>query len=525
MWARHERDVACGVGVGQIGTISYWLFEIVPGLFTAALAFAFALAFLERNYNPVATTPRVSRIRDTSNIANASERKQAARQAVGQADGHVPPSAPAPISSAWRSRLIHEGESNHPKSCLANAITAFEYAPQWHGIVGWDEFSNRITLRSAPPWRSAAGPLSRFPRDWSDADSIRAAEWLQREHIMLGKEIADQAIDAVSRLNPFNPPRDYLESLRWDGIERLSTWLSVYLGADYNPITSEFGTRFLISCVARIFEPGCKVDTILILEGPQGKKKSSLLAILAGRWFTDQIPDIRKKDAAIQLEGVWILEFAELTALDGPSAEKAKQFISQQTDRYRPVWGKHPASFPRRCVFVGTTNRLQYLHDDTGNRRYWPVMTGDLDLDLLREDRDQLWAEATARYLRHDLTAAAGSSRWWFDPAIEPDLVDLAEIEQQSRYLDDPWDSKIARWILNRPQRIHDSFISTSVEEVMEICMGIRPSDWTHADKIRVARALRLAKWERYRANPDARGEREWRYRPAALRRLYGSGE
>jgi predicted P-loop ATPase len=331
---------------------------------------------------------------------------------------------------------------------------------------------------------------------------------------MVQREATNQASSAVAWMCPFHPVRDYLESLTWDGIERLDTWPSVYLGSDYIPITAQFGTRFLIAAVARIFEPGCKVDTTLILEGGQGKKKSSALEILAGQWFTDEIPDIRKKDGAMQLEGIWILEFAELEALEGPTADSSKKFLSRKVDRYRPVWGTHPMDFPRGCVFVGTTNKHQYLKDDTGNRRYWPIRTGEINLELLREDRDQLWAEAVVRYLAHNRYDVLGSSRWWFDPSIEPELVACAEFEQSERYMSDPWDRKIESWLKSRAASPGEDYPSTTVNDILRSCLQKEVADWTHQDQVRVSRALRLAKWTRYYASPNDERRREWRYRP-----------
>jgi predicted P-loop ATPase len=263
--------------------------------------------------------------------------------------------------------------------------------------------------------------------------------------------------------------------------------------------------------VARIFDPGCRVDTVLVLEGFQGKKKSSLLAALASKdWFTDQIPDLRKKDAGIQLEGKWIVEFSELTALEGPSTEKVKSWVSQTVDDYRPLWSKHNDVFPRHTVFVGTTNKNQYLHDETGGRRYWPVVTDVINVDMMTEDRDQLWAEAVARYKPDERY----HERHWIDDT-EPELEALVKAEQLARYQGDPWDRKIEVWLQSRPAMPRDSWVSTSMTDILSLCIRKEVGDWTRQDEMKVARALRVAGWERYLANPDTFGHREWRYRPA----------
>jgi predicted P-loop ATPase len=177
----------------------------------------------------------------------------------------------------------------------------------------------------------------------------------------------------------------YLTHLTWDEIPRIDQWLSTCLGADGNPeYLKAIGPRFLISAVARALRPGCKADQVLVLEGAQGIGKSTAVRVLSEPWTTDSLPDLTSKEAAIQIQGVWIVELAELTSMSRSDVEHIKAFMSRNEDRYRPHWGRSSETRPRRCVFIATTNLQGYLRDETGNRRFWPVRCRSIDLERLR---------------------------------------------------------------------------------------------------------------------------------------------
>jgi len=215
------------------------------------------------------------------------------------------------------------------------------------------------------------------------------------------------------------------------------------------------GARWLISAVARIFRPGAKADCCLILEGPQGIRKSTALRTIAGEYFTDELADLGSKDAAMQTRGVWIIELSELDNLSHAEVARIKAFMSRTTDRFRPPYGMRLVESPRQCVFAGTVNHSSYLRDETGGRRFWPVVCGQIDVDALAGDRDQLWAEAKARF--------ESGSAWWLDTI---DLVQLATDQQEARYEGDPWEEVIGPWLENKE--------STTISELLEKCI-IKP--------------------------------------------------
>jgi hypothetical protein len=236
-----------------------------------------------------------------------------------------------------------------------------------------------------------------------------------------------QAAQTAARDRPFHPLRAYLKGLRWDGVKRVDRWLTTYLGAAETEYSRAVGSRWLISAVARIFRPGSKADCCLILEGPQGIRKSTALRTLAGEYFTDELADLGSKDAAMQTRGAWIIELSELDSLSHSDVARIKAFMSRTTDRFRPPYGMRLVESPRQCVFAGTVNHSTYLRDETGGRRFWPVTCGCIAVETLARDRDQLWAEAKARF-------EAGSV-WWLDTA---ELIQLASDQQVDRYEGDP---------------------------------------------------------------------------------------
>ena len=217
------------------------------------------------------------------------------------------------------------------------------------------------------------------------------------------------------------------------------------------------------------------------------------------------------------MRGIWIIEIAELDAISRAEVSRIKAFLTRTTDRYRPPYERYVIEVPRQCVFAGSVNPDTYLRDETGNRRFWPLRCGTIDLAGLRRDRDQLWAEAVARYIQGAI--------WWFN---EPDLIALAREEQDQRYQGDAWDSRVDRWLCFERRRVNHGYgnyddwrdeeverasplTDISVGEILEYALGIEPARWTRADQMRVGAYLKTREWQRYQLRKG--NFREWRYR------------
>lgn len=396
----------------------------------------------------------------------------------------------------WRDRLKQSKEGGTLPS-LSNAATVLRYHEAWRDVIGYDEFSDTITKLKPPPWDPADAPAneSELAGEWSDKDTSRAKAWLERkEGMQVGVDLLDKAIDVVAATSTFHPVRDYLNGLKWDGVPRLSRMLFSYFNVDPGEYEAGVGKRWMISAVARIMEPGCQVDCVLVLEGSQGIGKSTGLKALCGnpKWFSDAQIAIGDKDSYQSLRNVWIFCLDELDSLKRSELTRTKSFISSQVDRYRPSFGRRALNFPRQCVFAGTTNEEEYLADPTGNRRFWPVMVRrKIDVERIREDRDQLWAEAVVCY--------RAKHPWYVDT---PEFQKLCEEAQAKRTQTDPWVEKIAEWVkmpryweTYRPFEIGPEGVLVS--DILLHALGKRLDGLTRFDHIRVAQILRGLGYER----------------------------
>ena len=387
------------------------------------------------------------------------------------------------ITPLWKARLTRS-EAGTIKPNLTNALSALNFSPEWQGCIGHDEFCDRIVVTGKLPWANHT-----VGESWSDNHDTLTAVWLQDEGVNIKPHDVVRAVEAVAKANKFHPIRRFLGSMSWDGIHRLDSWLENYMGAiakddAQQNYLRDVGIKWLVSAVARIYQPGCKVDQTLILEGKQGTKKSSALNVIFGPWFTDQIADIKSKDAAIELRGKWCVEVAELDRFRGATAETAKAFFSRQSDHYVPKYARHAIDQKRQCVFVGTTNQDAYFTDETGNRRYWPVITGEIRIDELNAVRNQLWAEAKALY--------DDGQAWWPDAT----LTTIAAGEQAERYEHDIWAERIGAMIEQRR--------NITINEIMED-LGIPVKDRNKAAEMRISRELKSLGWFKTRAGTGAR--------------------
>ena len=287
--------------------------------------------------------------------------------------------------------------------------------------------------------------------------------------------------------------RALVEALKWDGTPRARHLLAKYMGAEDTPLHSIISRCFLVSCIARIMEPGCKVDTVLLLSGKQGAKKSTAFRNLAGSaWFADTPLDVQHKDAYGALRGKWIYEMAEMESLRRREATATKAFISSQVDRYRPSYGRHEIEQHRQTIIVCTTNDDEPLTDSTGSRRFWPVYVDALNVDALAKDRDMLWAEALHLYRKGWL--------WWLDQEQSADL----EVVSQDFQSGDPWEKMVMEYAQGR--------VDVTPADALTWDHGVnkRPSEIRRADEMRVCAILRSRGWLKTRKRVDGVQIRVW---------------
>lgn len=308
--------------------------------------------------------------------------------------------------------------------------------------------------------------------------------WLtfaQRFHFTPNRELTQIVISDTALLNSFHPVVDYLAGLKWDGVKRLDKWLVTYAGAEDTKYTRAVGALTLIAAVRRVRKPGCKFDEMLVLEQPaQGTDKSSALKVLAVSedWFSDDLPlNVEGKRVIEAIRGRWIVEAAELSGMKKADVEHLKATLSRQVDRARMAWGRLPIEAPRQSIIIGTTNKLQYLRDTSGNRRFWPVLIVVFKIAELRRDRDQLWAEAAAR-------EAKGESI-----RLARELWPAAASEQQQRLSDDPFVDVLARHLGDKEGKIRAVDVWTILD--------LRGGQLTQENYQRAAEAMRRIGWKR----------------------------
>lgn len=377
-----------------------------------------------------------------------------------------------------------KGETGKPLPILANALIGLRAELPQHFAL--DE------MLCAPMLMRSLDEAQDFaPRPLTDVDVGVVQDRLQHLGLKrLSKDVTHQAVEIRAHKLRFHPVRDYLARLQWDGTARIDRLFPVYFGTEDTDYAMAIGTMFLISMVARILEPGCKADHLPVIEGPQGALKSTACAVLGGSWFSDNLPDITAgKDVAMHLRGKWLIEVSEMHAMNRAEASLLKSFISRDTERYRPSYGRHEVIEPRQCVFIGTTNRDTYLRDETGGRRFWPIRAGTIFVDALAGDRDQLFAEAVTRY--------SEGHRWWPDKDFE-----RAHImpQQAARYEADVWEEAIGKYVEG-----HDR---VTVWQVARDALSIETPRIGTADQRRIAAALELLGWRRL--PKDHEGRRWW---------------
>ncbi len=373
---------------------------------------------------------------------------------------------------------------------VANALRVLRNSDEWRRALGFNLFSARVEVTQVPP-------IPRYQpnqKQWIDQDDLQLAIWLQEHSLPASTQIAHDAALALAQDQSYHPLKDYLNSLKWDRKPRLTDWLTTYLGAEATEYTRAVGPRWMISAVARVMEPGCQADHVLLLIGRQGMGKSSALQILAVRpeWFLDHLPKLEDKDSRLVLLGRWIVEDSEFQPRPH-NLEVLKNFVTDRIDTFRKPYGRVTEDVPRTCVLAATTNSSTPLVDETGNRRFWPVDCHTINRDQLLADRDQLWAEAVQRYYQKE--------EWWLDAQ----RIELAEREQVAHAEFGLYHDEITAWVENPcpregsdPAKLRSTPERVTIEEVLEHVLNLNREDekWNKGTRNEVGKTFRKLGWK-----------------------------
>jgi predicted P-loop ATPase len=376
--------------------------------------------------------------------------------------------------SAWKQQLVLT-KDGAVRSSFGNLCVLLRHSPAWKGRFSYNEQALRPVIDG---------------RALLDGDMGRIREQIERLYgITPGPEPLSQAVLTIAQERPFHPLRNFLDKLpKWDGVPRIERVLREILCApSISPETDALMSRMLrawfVALIARARNPGCKVDTVLVLVGPQGAKKSTFFAEMAGEWFSDSHMDLANKDSYMQLTETWIYEWGEIERMTARRGnEEIKSFLTSRFDTFRPPYAKNIMRVPRACLIVGTTNKQEFLTDPTGSRRFWIGRVGrHVNIALLREWRPQLLAEAQAAW-------EAGEP-WWLDEHEDAAREHAADAHVQA----DSWQEAVAEWLVNRtPGPI-------TAKRVLSGALRIDVKDHTPERMQRVAVVMRSLGYEQHR--------------------------
>lgn len=361
----------------------------------------------------------------------------------------------------WRHYSLELNGSGNPYTSLHNILKVLALHPKTRERFCFDQFRDCVLI-DGKPWRAdeSGGALTALLQDSVRFQTIKSGQVIE-------------AVETFARRAQVHAVRDWLLSIApWDGRERLAQLLALGFGAEAGPYSGAVGTFALMSAVARVFEPGCFVKMMLVLEGKQDIGKSSGIKLLAGEWYLDCTTKLDSKDFYQEIQGRWIVELSEVAAMMKAGVEEMKAALSRRDDVYRASYGRRAAAHPRQCIFIGTTNRTDWLADESGGSRFLPVNCSKVDLAWIARERAQLWAEALHRY--------RAVARWeQYAPPIP--MESLAE-QREARYVPDAWEEMLRSYCASRPHVI--------IEQFMEDALRLEPRDMTQHNKLRVVRIL-----------------------------------
>lgn len=340
---------------------------------------------------------------------------------------------------------------------LDETTKAFEHDSHFHNIFRYNQFSEDIEFFREPEWERTI----EIGKIIDDDDLTQIRYYLTNVHkIEPSKQIVGEACFIVSKRNQYHPLKSYIQKEKWDGVKRIDEWLINAVGCDDNVYYRQAGSKFLIAAVNRVYNPGCKFDHMMILEGAQGLGKSTLVEELAGEWYLDTNFDNKDKDLVDCMRKAFLIEISELSGMGKKDVDWLKSFITKKVDTVRLAYAARTKNFKRKSVFIGTYNpsgNNNYFRDDTGNRRFWPIECRTVNIDYIRKNKHQLWAEAYSRYIDKE--------QYYIS---DPEAITIMKTLHAERETEGPAFVKIKRWLSdNNPDEV-------SIENIIEMALGIK---------------------------------------------------
>jgi predicted P-loop ATPase len=396
-------------------------------------------------------------------------------------------------ADAWQRKMVRS-DTGKAIDCWQNVNLVLQHHPAWSGVLAFDTFSQVPVMTRPAPIGACAGP-------WQAEHDTLLGMWLAQQMKLTVKALGNvtQGVIACAQLNKHHPVTSWLDGLVWDQQPRLAEWMSDCLGVKRSPYSAAVGRYFLMNMVRRVYEPGCIMRSVPVLEGAQDSGKSTALRILASdAWFSDSHFDVSGKDVYELIQGVWLYEIGEMASFNKSEANRVKQFISSIKDNWVPKYIRGRVTVYRQVVFGGTTNENLYLKDWTGNTRFWPVLCGEeqpIDLEVLVSMREQLFAEAVALVRKGERCYPT-----------QQEHQELFGPEQEARVVEHPWAEPIRMWLASPTAVMNDRVTSF---DVLREGLSVEKSKMTVAMQQDVGRIMKGLGWIRTR---NSIGSREWFY-------------
>lgn len=409
----------------------------------------------------------------------------------------TPLPAGAGVSKKQLRQMLIQTANGGVKGCRENVYMVMENDPRLIGLAGLDMFSGLQMKRRPTPWPSEPG-------EWTESDDFRLGMYMAEHHSLVLASIGDieRGVAQAAREHSFNPVADYFDrcASMWDGQARVATAFTKYWGAADSEYLRLVATMFFIGIVVRGYRPGVKNDHAPVFEGGQGRGKSTALKVLGGDWFADTPFRMGEKDGYLSIQGVLLYEVAELEQFNRSEVTAIKAFMSSTVDRFREPYGRRMKNMPRRCAFAATTNEDAYFKDSTGNRRFWPVETGRLDIDALIADRDQLFGEAIA--------LMNAGVQWW--PTYEQQQRLISPM-QESREIPDPWHGRVYEYLegvdVEGKPTMGGKVVRITARELLTRALHFELSKMgpARAETMRIGAIMRKLGWNKERSTEGAR--------------------